>query len=104
MIITSNVQVKRFQLNRLALTGCRPVINKIQMKHRIFINTSDIMVLRDISDRHARRVHAKIIRHFKKEPHQLITVREYALYYAITETEVYQGLDIKTNSSSNEKV
>jgi hypothetical protein len=59
---------------------------------RIVIYPSDIIVLTDKSESHARKEIQRVKAHLKKASHQKITIKEYCSYFGFDLDEVMDAL------------
>ena len=66
-------------------------IDKISAK-RICIYPKDLQVLTGKSERYARKVVAKIRRHYEKDKYQLLTIKEFCDYMGLEEEEVKEAI------------
>jgi len=55
---------------------------------RICIYPKDIQRITGKSERHARNLLSKIREYLEKEPHQFITINEFADYYGLNQNQV----------------
>lgn len=55
---------------------------------RICIYPKDIQRITGKSERHARNLLSKIREYLEKEPHQFITIHEFADYYGLNQNQV----------------
>lgn len=68
------------------------------MIKRLFIETTDVMVLNDCNYKRAYRELRAVKDALDKKKHQKITFKEYADYYGVDENEVRAGAEYKKNT------
>jgi siroheme synthase (precorrin-2 oxidase/ferrochelatase) len=68
------------------------MLSNKNIPHRIVIYPKDIMLLTGKSERYSREILKKIKSHFKKEEHQIVTIKELCQYFGIEQNEIYNLL------------
>lgn len=60
--------------------------------NRLCLYPKDVMVITGRSDRYGRNLLKKIKTHFKKQPHQVVTVEEFSTYMGLQQDLVAKQL------------